>query len=126
MDKVNKTLDRVFEKLGTDLRAGYDRGLFKSENFDSYLMGRLKGDILHVVDSVVVSGDDDALTEVLNNARGSVAEEVEDFLDGTEPSKFDVLEASMLVETVDAEVDEEGDLVTEDIRFQVVFTVYAE
>lgn len=129
MSKIDTTLDRVFEKLGTDLRVGLDRGLFKSENFDSYLMGRLRGNILNVSGTLVVNPQrEDALSEVLDDAKDSVREEIKDFLDeeSVAPTKFDILEASILVETVDAELDEDGSVVVEDIRYAIVFTVYAE
>jgi len=127
MEKINTALDRAISKFRSDLEAGYEKGLYKSENFDSYLLGRLKGEVNIVRDVVTVSPLKESwLDVVLASARGDMEEAIDDFLDGEEPAKFDVLEASVYAETIDAETDEDGDLVSEEIRYEVVFTVYSE
>ena len=126
MNKIDTALNRAIGKFRRDLEEGYEKGLYKSENFDSYLMGRLNGDILRVEGVVQVDPSQNLFEVLLDEAKDNLAEEVDIFLEGEEPAKFDVLEASLYAETIDAETDEDGELVFEEIRYEVVFTVYSE
>jgi len=127
MSKIDTALDRATGKFRRDLEEGYEKGLYKSENFDSYLMGRIKGQVLISRDVVRVDSLHESVLDVLlTTVREDMEEVIDDFLDGEEPAKFDVLEASLYAETIDAETDEEGSLVFEEVRYELVFTVYSE